>query len=197
MVRRGRLKTRWRTEPTCLWPSCSCRASGPRAVTARAPGRRTNPSRSSWISTSTSTWKSTGSTATADYRGISDAVRAVIEEGSFDLIEVMARRRRIGGPVDRPRHAGDSGGAQAPGRRPARHRWRRRCGHRGDLTPCPRRRTWVSAPTSGNASKPCNKPWTCLPPNQVSGRRPALGSGKPTPSAAPPSPTTSTPCSAS
>ena len=28
--------------------------------------------------------------ATADYRGISDAVRAVIEEGSFDLIEVMA-----------------------------------------------------------------------------------------------------------
>ena len=29
--------------------------------------------------------------ATADYRGISEAVRAVIEDGSFDLIEVMAR----------------------------------------------------------------------------------------------------------
>jgi dihydroneopterin aldolase len=29
--------------------------------------------------------------ATADYRGIRDAVRAVIDEGSFDLIEVMAR----------------------------------------------------------------------------------------------------------
>jgi dihydroneopterin aldolase len=28
--------------------------------------------------------------ATADYRGISDAVRSVIEDGSFDLIESMA-----------------------------------------------------------------------------------------------------------
>jgi 7,8-dihydroneopterin aldolase/epimerase/oxygenase len=28
--------------------------------------------------------------ATADYRGITDAVRAVIEDGSFDLIEAMA-----------------------------------------------------------------------------------------------------------
>ncbi len=28
--------------------------------------------------------------ATADYRGISERVRAVIEEGSFDLIEAMA-----------------------------------------------------------------------------------------------------------
>lgn len=28
---------------------------------------------------------------TADYRGVSDAVRAVIERGSYDLIEVMAR----------------------------------------------------------------------------------------------------------
>jgi dihydroneopterin aldolase len=29
--------------------------------------------------------------ATADYRSVSDAVRAVIEDGSYDLIEVMAR----------------------------------------------------------------------------------------------------------
>ena len=29
--------------------------------------------------------------ATADYRGVSEAVRAVIVEGSYDLIEVMAR----------------------------------------------------------------------------------------------------------
>jgi dihydroneopterin aldolase len=29
--------------------------------------------------------------ATADYRGITEAVRAVIEEGSFDLIESMAQ----------------------------------------------------------------------------------------------------------
>jgi dihydroneopterin aldolase len=29
--------------------------------------------------------------ATADYRGITDAVRAVVRERSFDLIEVMAR----------------------------------------------------------------------------------------------------------
>jgi dihydroneopterin aldolase len=28
--------------------------------------------------------------ATADYRGITEAVRAVVEEGSFDLIEAMA-----------------------------------------------------------------------------------------------------------
>jgi 7,8-dihydroneopterin aldolase/epimerase/oxygenase len=28
--------------------------------------------------------------ATADYRGITEAVRAVIEDGSFDLIEAMA-----------------------------------------------------------------------------------------------------------
>jgi dihydroneopterin aldolase/2-amino-4-hydroxy-6-hydroxymethyldihydropteridine diphosphokinase len=28
--------------------------------------------------------------ATADYRGISESVRAVIEDGSYDLIEVMA-----------------------------------------------------------------------------------------------------------
>ena len=28
--------------------------------------------------------------ATADYRGVTEAVRAVIEEGSFDLIESMA-----------------------------------------------------------------------------------------------------------
>jgi dihydroneopterin aldolase len=28
---------------------------------------------------------------TADYRGVSDAVRAVVVEGSYDLIEVMAR----------------------------------------------------------------------------------------------------------
>jgi 7,8-dihydroneopterin aldolase/epimerase/oxygenase len=28
--------------------------------------------------------------ATADYRGITEAVRAVVEEGSFDLIESMA-----------------------------------------------------------------------------------------------------------
>lgn len=28
--------------------------------------------------------------ATADYRGVSDAVRSVIAEGSYDLIEVMA-----------------------------------------------------------------------------------------------------------
>ena len=28
--------------------------------------------------------------ATADYRGITDAVREVVEEGSFDLIETMA-----------------------------------------------------------------------------------------------------------
>lgn len=28
--------------------------------------------------------------ATADYRGIGDAVRAVVAEGSFDLIELMA-----------------------------------------------------------------------------------------------------------
>lgn len=29
--------------------------------------------------------------ATADYRGVSDAVRAVITDGSYDLIEAMAR----------------------------------------------------------------------------------------------------------
>ena len=29
--------------------------------------------------------------ATADYRGVSEAVRAVIADGSYDLIEVMAR----------------------------------------------------------------------------------------------------------
>ena len=29
--------------------------------------------------------------ATADYRGVSDAVRAVVVDGSYDLIEVMAR----------------------------------------------------------------------------------------------------------
>ncbi|MET0802125.1 MAG: dihydroneopterin aldolase [Actinomycetota bacterium] len=28
--------------------------------------------------------------ATADYRGVTDAVRAVVSDGSFDLIEVMA-----------------------------------------------------------------------------------------------------------
>lgn len=28
--------------------------------------------------------------ATADYRGVSDAVRAIVADGSFDLIEVMA-----------------------------------------------------------------------------------------------------------
>lgn len=30
-------------------------------------------------------------TATADYRGITDAVRTVVGDGSFDLIETMAR----------------------------------------------------------------------------------------------------------
>ncbi len=29
--------------------------------------------------------------ATADYRGVSEAVRAVVADGSYDLIEVMAR----------------------------------------------------------------------------------------------------------
>lgn len=29
--------------------------------------------------------------ATADYRGVGDAVRAVVTDGSYDLIEVMAR----------------------------------------------------------------------------------------------------------
>ena len=61
-----------------------------RAATARGRGRRTARSRSS----STSTWRSRSGDdtieATADYRGVTERVRALVEEGSYDLIETMA-----------------------------------------------------------------------------------------------------------
>ena len=99
----------------------------------RGPERRTSLSRSSSTSTSRSTWATTRSRRTADYRGITDAVREVIEHGSFDLIETMAdaiARRVASAPrvVER-----DGRGAQAERGRSAgdRRRRRRRDGDRG------------------------------------------------------------------
>ena len=67
--------------------------------------------------------------ATADYRGVTDAVREIVEDGSFDLIEAMAdaiaRRVRLV-PA---RGSSDGRGAQAERRRPSRHRWGGRRGH--------------------------------------------------------------------
>ena len=71
-------------------PGCSCPASARAAVTARVPARRTSRRISS------STWTSRCNVGddtiegTADYRGITETVRSIVEERSFDLIESMA-----------------------------------------------------------------------------------------------------------
>ena len=59
-------------------------------------------------------------TGTADYRGITEAVRAIVEQGSFDLIESMAaaiaddvltidRMARVTAVVHKPNAAGRLG----------------------------------------------------------------------------------------
>ena len=72
--------------------------------------------------------------ATADYRGISETVRAVIERGSYDLIEVMARDVACRGVVARSRDARDGGRPQAQRRDAPRHRRGRRRGHPGGMS---------------------------------------------------------------
>ena len=133
--------------------------------------------------------------STADYRVITDAVREIIEHGSFDLIEAMADA--IAGRISAfPRvEGGDRGGPQAERRRTPRDRRGGRRGHRaqrggvagpswGPSRSSDSAPTWV---TGSRTSRPLPTP-----------SRPSPGCGSPRPagcgrrcrSAVLPSPTT-------
>ena len=93
---------------------------------------------------------------TADYRGITETVRAIIEQRSFDLIESMAGAiadEILGARSRRARHGRR---AQAERRRPSGHRRRRRGRHRPPPVARRWRPTWVSARTWATGSPRSN-----------------------------------------
>ena len=112
---------RQRHEPSSPVPVRDPRRGPPRRA---RPERRTCRNRSSSTSTSRSTRRDDSIEATADYRAITDAVREIVEGGSFDLIEAMADAIARPDRVVPPRRRRDRRGAQAERRRSPRDRRR-------------------------------------------------------------------------
>ena len=76
-----------RHEPS---PPVPDRGSAPRAATARATGEKDEPQPFVVDLDIEVEVGDDSIEATADYRAITDAVREIVEDGSFDLIEAMA-----------------------------------------------------------------------------------------------------------
>ncbi len=126
---------------------------------------------------------------TADYRGITEAVRAIVERAVVRPDRIDGGRDRRRDPGARSRRTRHGRGPQAERRRPPGHRRGRRRRHRPRPIARRWRRSWVSARTSGTGSPRSNMPSTCWPPIPGSSCDARPGSGRRIPSAAPNSPT--------